>query len=413
MRFKCSCNPSFNSQICRECSFAEFRAATIGATAMKAEFERSKKALGARFVQSGIRDNRFRGTAYSFLDDKISEDSELSFVSAYFTSFAYEKLAHKLEQIKGLRFLFGEPRFIESVECENLLPPAFSLDEDRLKLTEGLRRSAAALRCAKWIRERVQIRSIRRAGLMHGKLFHIHDGRREHAMVGSSNFTLKGLGFTDEPNIELNLVVDSDRDRDELLKWFNELWLDDDLTEDVKSEVLEQLERLYRHNGPELLYFKTLFHLFENLLETQKVKEEELSKSRLTDTAIWAMLHEFQREGARAVLAKLDQTHGCILADSVGLGKTFIALAAIKHFQMQGVRVLVLCPKKLRDNWTEFLWHNNSETNPLRADELRYTVLSHTDLENGAAVHKKCHPKSTAETKSLADKFSAANAAGA
>ncbi len=331
-------------------------------------------------MQSGIRDNRSRGAAYSFLEEKVCENSELSFVSAYFTSFAYNKLAHKLDRIEKLRFLFGEPRFIESVESENLCPPAFSLDEDGLKLTEGLRRSAAALRCAQWIRERVQIRSIRRAGLMHGKLFHVNDGRREHAMVGSSNFTLKGLGFTEEPNIELNLVVDSDRDRDDLLKWFDEIWSDQELTEDVKNEVLEQLERLYRHNSPELVYFKTLFHLFEQFLETQKLEEQELTKSRLTQSAIWQTLHEFQREGVRAVLTKLDQSNGCILADSVGLGKTFVALAAIKHFQMQGIKVLVLCPKKLRDNWTEFLWHNNAETNPLRADELRYTVLSHTDL---------------------------------
>ncbi|KEO90046.1 hypothetical protein EH31_08100 [Erythrobacter longus] len=168
-------------------------------------------------MKSGIRDNRSRGTAASFLQEKANVGSELSVVSAYFASFAYARLSDTLNKIGGLRFLFGEPRFIDSVEGENLCPPAFSLDEDGLALTDGLRQSGAAIQCANWIRQKAEIRSIKRAGLMHGKLYHVHDGKRDHALVGSSNFTIKGLGLTDEPNIELNLVVDSDRDRDDLL----------------------------------------------------------------------------------------------------------------------------------------------------------------------------------------------------
>ncbi len=199
-------------------------------------------------------------------------------------------------------------------------------------------------------------------------------------MVGSSNFTLKGLGFTNEPNIELNLIVDSDRDRDDLLKWFDEIWSDEALTEDVRDEVLGQLERLYRHNSPEFVYFKTLYHLFGKFLSDQTLEEERLNDARFTETAIWQMLFEFQRDGVRALLSKLDRHNGCILADSVGLGKTYVALAAIKWFELRNQRVLVLCPKKLRDNWTEFLAQNNNETNPLLADKFAYTVLSHTDL---------------------------------
>lgn len=329
---------------------------------------------------SGIRDNRARGSAHQFLSSKIVPESELSFVSAYFTSFAYDRMATTLDRVAGLRFLFGEPRFLDTIDAEVLCPPAFSLDEDGLSLTDGMRKSSAAMRCAEWIRDRVEIRSIKRAGLLHGKLFHVHDGRRDHAMVGSSNFTLKGLGFTDEPNIELNLVVDSDRDRDDLLKWFNEIWADETLTEDVRDEVLGQLERLYRHNSPEFVYFKTLYHLFGKFLSEQSIEEERLNDARFTETAIWQMLFEFQRDGVRALLSKLDKHNGCILADSVGLGKTYIALAAIKWFELRNQRVLVLCPKKLRDNWTEFLAQNNHETNPLLADRFSYTVLSHTDL---------------------------------
>jgi len=334
--------------------------------------------------RSGIRDNRSRGPAHEFLESKVAKGSDLSFVSAYFTSFAYNRLAAILDEIGHLRFLFGEPRFLDSVDAESLVPPAFSLDEDGLSLTEGMRKSAAASRCAEWIREKVEIRSVKRSGLLHGKLYHVHDGRREHAMVGSSNFTLKGLGYTDEPNIELNLVVDSDRDRDDLLRWFDEIWSDSSLTEDVRDEVLGQLERLYQHNSPEFLYFKTLFHLFQQYLSEQTVEEERLNDARFTETAIWQALFDFQRDGVRALLSKLDRHNGCILADSVGLGKTYVALAAIKWFELRNQRVLVLCPKKLRDNWTEFLAQNSSETNPLRDDRFSYTVLSHTDLTRTA-----------------------------
>jgi superfamily II DNA or RNA helicase len=331
-------------------------------------------------MKSGIRDNRSRGSAGGFLEEKVSSGSELSVVSAYFTSFAYARLASTLDNIGKLRFMFGEPRFIDSVEGESLSPPAFSLDEDGLALTDGLRKSGAATQCANWIREKAEIRSIKRAGLMHGKLYHVHDGRRDHALVGSSNFTINGLGLSHEPNIELNLVVDSDRDRDDLLAWFNEIWSDEELTEDVREEVLNRLERLYRHNSPEFVYFKTLFHLFGQFLADQNVEEEKLDDARFGETAIWKMLFEFQRDGVKAVRSKLDRYGGCILADSVGLGKTFIALAIIKWFELRNQRVLVLCPKKLRDNWTEYLAQNNNETNPLLGDRFSYTVLSHTDL---------------------------------
>lgn len=331
-------------------------------------------------MKSGIRDNHSRGTAASFLQEKAVSGSKLAVVSAYFTSFAYRRLSGTLDEIEELRFLFGEPRFIDSVESEALNPPAFSLDEDGLSLTDGIRKSGASEQCAQWIREKAEVRSIKRAGLMHGKLYHVHDGKRDHAMVGSSNFTLKGLGFTDEPNIELNMVIDSDRDRDDLLAWFNEIWNDEDLTEDVKAEVLERLERAYQHNSPEFVYFKTLYHLFGQFLADQSIEEERLNDARFTQTAIWNMLFEFQRDGVRALLGKLDRHGGAILADSVGLGKTFVALAAIKWFELRNQRVLVLCPKKLRDNWTEYLVQNNNETNPLIADGFSYTVLSHTDL---------------------------------
>jgi hypothetical protein len=247
----------------------------------------------------------------------------MSVVSAYFTSFAYEGLRSTLDAVGGVRLLFGEPRFLREADSAGLAPPAFSFDEQGLQLTEQMKRRAVALRCARWIRGLVEIRSVKRSGLLHGKLVHVDDGRRGHALIGSSNFTLNGLGLSSAPNIELNLVVDGDRDREDLLAWFNELWSDESLTEDVKDEVLRALEALYAHPSPEFVYFKTLLHIFGDYLADQADEEAQFEQIAFEQTAIWQALFDFQRDGLRAILSKLERHGGCILADSVGLGKTY------------------------------------------------------------------------------------------
>ena len=334
---------------------------------------------------TSIRDNRDRGSAASFIQKRLLPGSEASIVSAYFSSYAYGALREHLDPVGSLRFLFGEPRFLTIADAQALQPPAFALTEEGLALVNQLRQRATARRCAAWIRRCAEVRSIRKAGLLHGKMIHLHDGHREHAMVGSSNFTVRGLGLSEQPNIELNLIVDSDRDRRDLIAWFDEIWADETLTSDVKDEVLRRLEQLGSHNSPEFIYHKTLFHLFEDYLADQAVDEGRFGASTFTESAVWNMLYPFQRDGARAVLGKLNRYGGCVLADSVGLGKTLTALAVVKWHELRNQRVLVLCPKKLRENWTEYLATNNSDLNPLRQDRFAYTVLSHTDLgrENG------------------------------
>ncbi|MBU0860285.1 MAG: DEAD/DEAH box helicase family protein, partial [Alphaproteobacteria bacterium] len=329
--------------------------------------------------KTGILDNRNRGCAADFVRTKVKPGSRLSIVSAYFTSSAYGCLRSNLDSAGSTRLLFGEPRFLSVVEADSLIPPAFKLTDDGLTLVEQLRQRLTAKHCADWIRRSVEVRSIRTVGLLHGKMIHVNDGAREHVLVGSSNFTVSGLGISDRPNIELNLVVDSDRDRHDLLAWFDEIWSDQKLTIDVKDEVLQRLAQLGAHNSPESIYQLTLYHLFQDYL-SDRSENELLEASSFTETAVWQMLYPFQRDGARAVLAKLARYGGCVLADSVGLGKTLTALAVIKWYELRNDRVLVLCPKKLRENWTEYLSSNNSELNPLRQDRLSYTVLSHTDL---------------------------------
>ncbi|OGT36022.1 MAG: ATP-dependent helicase [Gammaproteobacteria bacterium RBG_16_51_14] len=328
----------------------------------------------------GIRDNYGRGKVADFLAERISDGSVLSVVSAYFTIYAYEALADRLDRVETLRFLFGEPRFIATLDPEKTDKKSFKIEDEGLELANRLQQKEIARRCAKWIQDKVEIRSIRQANLLHGKLYHIHDGHREHAILGSSNFTRRGLGLSATPNIELNLIVDSDRDRADLKQWFDDIWTDDKLVADVKDEVLRYLSQLYVNHPPEFIYFKTLFHVFERFLSGQADDAQLFDRTAIVDTDIWKALFSFQKDGAKGAIHKINAHNGCILADSVGLGKTYTALAVIKYHELRNLRVLVLCPKKLRDNWTVYLAQNNSELNPFLKDRFAYTVLSHTDL---------------------------------
>ena len=177
---------------------------------------------------SGIRDNHRRGLVADFLKAKIRDGSRLSVVSAYFTIYAYEALKPHLDRIDHLDFLFGEPRFISSLDPEKTEKKAFILDGQGLHLANRLQQKRVARECAAWIRGKVDIRSVRHAQLLHGKMYHIANNGVEEAILGSSNFTVRGLGLgAASNNIELNLVVDSNRDRQDLKLWFDELWKSD------------------------------------------------------------------------------------------------------------------------------------------------------------------------------------------
>ncbi len=334
---------------------------------------------------SGIRDNHRRGNVADFLKAKVQTGSRLSVVSAYFTIYAYEALKDKLDQIEHLDFLFGEPRFISSLDPERTEKKAFILDGNGLQLANRLQQKRVARECAEWFRQKVNIRSVRHAQLLHGKMYHIANGAVEEAILGSSNFTVRGLGMgASNNNIELNLEVDSTRDRKDLKAWFDELWNDAAVVEDVKAEVLQYLDQLYQNHAPEFIYYKTLFHIFENFLAEQEKGGLLDQNIKIVDTEIWKALFEFQRDGVKGAINKILKHNGCILADSVGLGKTFEALAVIKYFELKNERVLVLCPKKLSENW--LIYRNNDALNSFIKDRFRFDVLSHTDLSRESGV---------------------------
>ncbi len=331
-------------------------------------------------LQSTIYDNQSRRKAGDFLKEHIRSGSELSFVSAYFTVHAFAALQDKLESSAHLRFLFGDPTSLASLDKDGKEARRFTLGPDGHALTIGnqLSQKQIARECAAWIRHQVEIRSMQ-GSFLHGKLYHIRNGETSHALLGSSNFTAPGLGLAaDGGNVELNIAIDSKRDTDDLEAWFNELWRDDSTTVDVRDKVLAELARLYSDNSPEFIYHLTLFHIFRHYLENAGNVDETLSRVALPDTHIWRTLFTFQKDGAKAAINKILSTNGCILADSVGLGKTYTALAVIKFFELRNERVLVLCPNKLRRNWT--VYNSNSTLNPFDKDRFGYHVLSHTDL---------------------------------
>ena len=330
---------------------------------------------------SGIRDNYRRGSVAAFLRDKIRDGSELSVVSAYFTIYAWDAFQSELSKIDHMRFLFGEPRFIRRLDPDRTDKKSFKIEDEGLQLANRLEQKRVARECAAWISAKAEIRSVHQACLLHGKMYHIAHSGIEDAILGSSNFTVHGLGLsTANNNIELNLEVDSNRDRRDLKAWFEEIWDNPAMVEDVKQEVLGYLEQLYVNHSPEFIYFKTLFHVFERYLAGQHAGGLLFERTQIVESEIWKKLFEFQKDAVKGAINKINAHSGCIIADSVGLGKTFEAIGIIKYYELRNHKVLVLCPKKLRENWTVYQAQNNSDLNPFVNDRLGYTVLSHTDL---------------------------------
>ena len=341
-------------------------------------------------MKSSIRDNHKNGAVGDFLKSAIADDSKLSIVSAYFTIYAYNSLKDKLNSIDDFRFLFGEPTFIKALDPEKKNHRKFKIEDDTLTipLEARLQQKSVARECYAWLKDKAEIKSMVKPNFLHGKMYHIEQpGGVEKAIVGSSNFTVNGLGIGGNKNIELNMIIDSDRDRQDLKKWFDDLWNDKTgLVEDVKEDVLKYITQLYAENEPEFIYFKTLFHLFQSYLDDQKKGGLLNEKTGFFESEIWDVLYDFQKDGVKGAINKILKHNGCIIADSVGLGKTYEALAVIKYFELLNQRVLVICPKKLSGNWTIYQAGQNHALNPFVRDRFNYSVLYHTDMGRSSGI---------------------------
>jgi len=336
-------------------------------------------------------DNKGSQRLGAALESSIDKDAQLSIISAYFTIFAYGELKESLSKVESLRFIFSEPTFIERMH-EDKDPREFVLAKHsrergiagtglELTLRNNVNQRALARECAEWARNKVRFKSAKYAGAIQtGSLYHVDNAsQQDHGFMGTSSpFTLEGLGYERRPGIVTGVShFQTSSEAVGLKETFDGLWDDSGQVEDVTEQVIEQIGTLYRENPPEFIYFLTLYHVFRDFMESS---EEELIDPalRFQESVIWNKLYNFQRDAVVGAIHKLEKYKGCIIADSVGLGKTFEGLAVIKYYQLRNARTLVLTPKRLRDNWT--LWLQNDTRNTLAEDRFDYTVLNHTDL---------------------------------
>ena len=320
-------------------------------------------------------------TVVGYLAQALAGADDFCFVSAYFTIHGYGLLADQLESVGRTRFLFGDPGSVGDVDPGAKQPKAFALTEGGLEPRQVLVQKALARRCAAWVQHStVEIRAVRRANFLHGKMYLTASPRGRAAVVGSSNFTRRGLGAGNQPNLEINLASEDQETVHELQEWFDRLWTDNQRTGDVKQQVLEALDHLGNDYAPAAVYYKTLYEIFREEMAARQAGDDSATATGLSDSQVWKTLYQFQQDGARSVIDKLKKHNGCILADSVGLGKTYTALAVIKYFELCNDRVLVLCPRKLRENWSLYPASNGHGQNPFPEDRFGYTLLAHTDL---------------------------------
>lgn len=315
----------------------------------------------------------------------MQRDSRVSIAAACFSVYAYEELKAQLENIDELRFLFTSPTFLQEKTAkarrEFYIPrrnreKALHGSEFEIRLRNDFSQKAISRECADWIRRKVCFKSNQTAeGIPN---FMTIDSAEPVTYAPVNGFTRADLGC-ERGNSLFTMINRIDAPQStQYLELFNTIWNDKQRLQDVTDTVLESITTAYQENSPEFLYFFALYNIFGDFLE--QVSEDDLPSDTngFKESIVWNKLYTFQKDAALAIISKLEQFNGCILADSVGLGKTFTALAVIKYYENRNLRVLVLCPKKLSDNWITY--KANYRNNPLAGDRLRYDVLYHTDL---------------------------------
>ncbi|PJJ40999.1 helicase-related protein [Hallerella succinigenes] len=313
---------------------------------------------------------------------EIKQGSKVAIAASCFSIYAYQELKKQLENIEELRFIFTSPTFISESfpkEKKEFFIPRLNRERSlygsdfEVRLRNELSQKAIARECAEWIREKARFKSNFTSEHMLG--FANVDSTSYSPLRG---FTTVDLGCERGDNI-YNFVTKLEAPHSsQFLQLFDSLWNDSGKMQDVTETVIENISAAYNENSPAFIYFVTLYHIFSEFL--QDISEDTLpnEKSGFKQSKIWNMLYNFQKDAALGVINKLEKYNGCILADSVGLGKTFTALAVIKYYENRNKSVLVLCPKKLANNWNTY--RGFYEDNPVYEDRLGYTVLFHTDL---------------------------------
>lgn len=326
------------------------------------------------------------------LKGRIGRGKRLRIAASCFSIYAFEALKSELSKVDSLQFIFTAPTFVPREATDRLpkelreffIPQQARREsglygtEFEIRLRNRLTQRAVARECADWIRKKARFRSNTTKAHMQ-QFMHVGGVDGEVAYMPIGGFTAVDLGYQKGDAVS-NLVTrfDDPEQAKIYLQLFDQIWSDPEKAEDVTATVCEHIESVYRENSPERVYFMMLFNIFRDFLEAvdEDVLPNEMTGYR--DSAVWNKLFNFQKDAATGIINKLETFNGCILADSVGLGKTFTALAVIKYYELRNKSVLVLCPKRVSGNWLNY--NANLITNIFAGDRFNYDVLNHTDL---------------------------------
>lgn len=321
------------------------------------------------------------------LAETVHRGDKVSIAAAYFSMYAYRELKKQLENVDEFRFIFTSPTFIREKEAKQrreFYIPRLSREQSlygtefEVKLRNEMTQKAIAKECADWIRRKAKFKS-NVSGDNMGAFMTVSGSQEQVVYMPITGFTTVDLGCERGNNV-YNMVnrMDDAPVTQTYMQLFNTVWNDRDKLQDVTESIIENITTAFNENSPEMIYFITLYNVFSEFLED--ISEDVLPNEAtgFKQSKIWSMLYDFQRDAVLAIINKLEKYNGCILADSVGLGKTFTALAVIKYYENRNKSVLVLCPKRLSENWNTY--KDNYVNNPIAADRLNYDVLFHTDL---------------------------------
>lgn len=328
------------------------------------------------------------------LKQSIKKNSKMAIAATSFSIYAFEALRKELQGIDELRFVFTSPTFLQEnfrKEIPKFYIPHLFKEADlcggefELRLRNQLTQRAIAKECSRWVKEKVRFKSSKQPGFGMRTFVH-HQGADEQCTTwdGINGFTTADLGLTPKAGLPTFISKVQYPQSKAYLDWFNQVWEDEVNLEEVTHRVQDYFEKAFQDNSPEFIYFVTLYNIFNDFLDDLNLDNLPDDRVGFKDTLVWNKLYNFQKDAVVGAINKLEKYQGCILADSVGLGKTFSALGVIKYYELRNKDVLVLCPKKLEDNWNTY--RHNDINNILAKDRFNYDVLFHTDLSRDSGM---------------------------
>lgn len=311
------------------------------------------------------------------LNQHIKAGNKLSILTGLFSLYAFDELKTELNSLEQCRILFSQFKGFSATPDSNTSPfGELTGTKFETRYRNKLNQQSLAKDFAKWLEDKADIKLVKQQGALAQNVIHLDSN--EPVTYTGAQFTGAGLGLTESETLDMINSSNDVNETQQMLNWFDSVWNNNHQLVEAKELLLKEVEKISRDNEPQYIYFLTLCHLFKDFVEDLDDEKIIRSKTGFKETLVWNKLYNFQKDGVLGAIEKLEKYNGCIIADSVGLGKTFEALAVIKYYELRNDRVLVICPKKLRDNWS--VYTINDKRNLLSKDRFNYDVLNHTDM---------------------------------